>query len=67
MISDARPNEEVPVTESEKRERRVSLNPEGDDDDINAMPDASGIEAAQPLKGSTAPTSKPAVSLLSTG
>ena len=66
-MSDARPNEEVPVTESEKRERRVSLNPEGDDDDINVMPDASCIEAAQPLKGSTAPTAKPAVSLVSAG
>ena len=67
MMSDARPNEEVPVTESEKRERRVSLNPEGDDDDINVMPDASGIEAAQPLKGSTAPTSKSAVSSVGRG
>ena len=66
-MSDARPNEEVPVTESEKRERRVSLNPEGDDDDINVMPDASVIEAAQPLKGSTAPKPKPTVSLVSAG
>ena len=49
VVADAHEEEEEPMTDADKRQRRVSLKPDGDDDDINVMPDVTN-EAAQPLQ-----------------